>query len=186
MPKGQSVFESGLVPFRTVFLIWLVFTIEFYLSIDFGFLGIRPRTASGLIGILTAPLIHGNLYHLLSNTFPLLFLGATMFFFYKRIAPTVFFRSYFWTNLMVWIFARDALHIGSSGIVYGLASFLVFFGIFRRDFVSLFISIVVFMIYGGVFYGILPTDTRVSWEAHLAGVLVGLFSAIQFSKVKSL
>jgi membrane associated rhomboid family serine protease len=186
MANRESIFESGLVPFRLVFLIWLVFTLEFYSNIDLSFLGIRPRNMSGLIGVITAPLVHGSLYHLLSNTFPLLFLGATIFFFYMRIAGIVFFRSYFWTNILVWIFARDALHIGASGVVYGLASFLVLFGLFRRDFISLFISIVVFIIYGSVFYGILPTDSRVSWEAHLAGALVGLFSAVEFSKTRSL
>lgn len=183
-PKGASIFGSSVIPFRLVFLMWLVFSIEVYGQIDLSFLGILPRSLHGLPGIITSPFIHGNLFHLLSNTFPLLFLGAMLFFFYERIAVMVFFRSYLWTNILVWIFAREALHIGASGIVYGLASFLIFFGFFRRDFLSLFISLVVFLIYGGVFYGILPTDPRVSWEAHLAGAMVGCLTAFQFSKLK--
>ncbi len=182
----HSVYGSSVVPFRIVFFMWLVFSVEVYAQLDFSFLGIKPRVLFGLIGVVTAPLIHGSLFHLLSNTFPLLFLGATLFFFYERIAGIVFFRSYIWTNLLVWIFARDALHIGASGIVYGLATFLIFFGLFRRDFLSLFISIVVFLVYGGVFYGILPTQTSVSWEAHLAGALVGLFSAFELSRIRKL
>ncbi|HMP98727.1 MAG TPA: rhomboid family intramembrane serine protease [Cyclobacteriaceae bacterium] len=169
-----------------VFIMWLVFTVEVYLQTDFNFLGIAPRRLFGLIGILTAPLIHGDLYHLISNTIPLLFLGATLYFFYERIAGIVFFRSYFWTNILVWLFAREALHIGASGLVYGLASFLIFLGWFRRDFISLFISIIITLAYGGVFYGILPQDPRVSWEAHLAGAMVGVFSAYQLSKIRKL
>jgi membrane associated rhomboid family serine protease len=69
--------------------------------------------------------------------------------------------------------------------VYGLAFFLIFFGIFRRDFVSLAISVAVVMLYGGVIYGVLPTDPHVSWESHFAGALVGVFTAIQFSSRKT-
>src|SRR5690606_41815641 len=74
------------------------------------------------------------------------------------------------------------LHIGASGIVYALAFFLIFFGVFYRDFRSLIITVVVFLLYGGVFYGILPGDPHVSWESHLAGALVGIGSALTLSR----
>jgi membrane associated rhomboid family serine protease len=122
--------------------------------------------------------------HLVSNTIPLLFLGSLLFFFYGRIGGAVFFRSYFWTNLLVWLFARPANHIGASGVVYALAFFLIFFGIFRRDVISILISVLTLLLYGSVFYGILPTDPRVSWESHFAGALVGVTSAITFSDKK--
>jgi membrane associated rhomboid family serine protease len=86
---------------------------------------------------------------------------------------------------MVWLFGRsNSSHIGASGVVYGLAFFLIFFGIFRRDFTSMLISIIVIMLYGGVIYGVLPTDPRVSWESHFAGALVGIYTAIGFSSKK--
>ncbi len=186
MPEGRSsFFGSSVAPFRLVFIMWLVFSIEFFGQFDFGWLGIRPRTLSGLIGIFTAPMIHGNLAHLISNTVPLLFLGSTLFFFYERIGKTVFFRCYIWTNLLVWIFSpRVTYHIGASGLIYGLSSFLIFFGLIRKDFWSLVISITIFAMYGGIFYGVLPLDSRVSWESHLAGSIVGAATAFDLRNNK--
>lgn len=123
--------------------------------------------------------------HLISNTFPVLFLGATLFFFYERIGGVVFFRCYFITNVLVWIFSpRVSYHIGASGLVYGLSAFLIFFGLLRKDFMSLLISIVVTIFYGGIFYGVLPIDPRISWESHLAGALVGIITAFNLAAVK--
>ena len=157
---------------------WLVFSIEFFYGYDFGWLGIKPRSFSGLIGILTAPLIHGNLAHLVSNTVPLLFLGSVLFFFYARIGGIVFFRCYIFTNLLVWLLSpRVSFHIGASGLIYGISSFLIFFGLIRKDFWSLTISVVVLIMYGGIFYGVLPVDPRISWESHLAGAVVGATTA---------
>lgn len=182
---SQSWFGSSVVPFRLVFLMWAAFYLEFSFGIPLSFFGIVPLTLQGLIGIFTGPMLHGSLNHLISNTVPLLFLGTVLFFFYERIAGTVFFRAYFWTNILVWIFGRqEANHIGASGVVYGLAFFLIFFGIFRRDFLSMLISLVVILLYGGVIYGVLPTDPRVSWESHFSGALVGIYTAIQLSSRK--
>ena len=161
---------------------WLSFSIEFFYGYDLGFLGIKPRSLEGLIGIFTAPMIHGSLAHLISNTLPLLFLGSTLFFFYEPIGRTVFFRCYFYTNILVWLFSpRVSYHIGASGLIYGLAAFLIFFGLLRKDFVSLLISIIVILLYGGIFYGVLPMDSHVSWESHLAGASVGTFTAFNLS-----
>lgn len=185
MRPRLSFFSSAIVPFRLVFLMWLVFTIQLLYNIDLAFLGILPRTGWGLVGIFTAPMVHGNLQHLLSNTFPLLFLGSTLFFFYQQIAHRVFLRCYFITNIIVWLFStRLSFHIGASGLIYGLSAFLIFFGLLRKDFVSLFISIVVILSYGGIFYGVLPIDPRISWESHLAGFIVGTISAFQLKDKK--
>lgn len=173
-----TYFGSSVIPFRLVFLMWLAYSLEFFYGIDLGFLGIKPRTFIGLIGIFTAPIIHGNLSHLISNTLPLLFLGTTLFFFYEGIGRTVFFRCYFYTNALVWLLSpRVSYHIGASGLIYGLSAFLIVFGFLRRDFVSFLISIGVVLMYGGIFYGVLPTDPYISWESHLAGALVGTATA---------
>ena len=184
MRKSNMVFfGSSVVPFRVVFIMWLVFSIQFFYGFDFAIFGIRPRTALGLIGIFAAPLIHGNYMHLLSNTIPLLFLGSVLYFFYERIGGTVFFRCYFYTNILVWLLSpRDSYHIGASGLVYGITSFLIFFGLIRQDFISLFIAVIVLLIYGGAFvYGVMPADPRISWEAHLAGALVGALTAFNLA-----
>jgi membrane associated rhomboid family serine protease len=180
----RSIFGSSVVPLRLVFLMWLAFFLEVVYGWNLSGFGIIPRTLQGLIGVFTAPLIHGNISHLISNSVPMVFLGSALFFFYPRIGSTVFLRTYFWTNILVWLFARPANHIGASGVVYGLAFFLIFFGIFRRDFLSILISIITLLLYGGVFYGVLPTDSRISWESHFAGALVGITSAVTFSTKK--
>jgi membrane associated rhomboid family serine protease len=186
--SGAGFFDSSVVPFRLVFFMWLVFSIQFFYGIDLSIFGIRPRTLFGLIGIFTAPLIHGNYQHLLSNTFPLLFLGSVLYFFYPKIGGKVFFRCYFITNLLVWTLSpRDSYHIGASGLVYGVTSFLIFFGLIRKDFTSLFIAILVLLIYGGVFLsGLMPMDPRISWEAHLGGALVGAVSAFNLAPKRTI
>jgi membrane associated rhomboid family serine protease len=176
--------SSVIPPLRLVFLMWLSFSIQLYGQIDLGFLGILPRTVSGLIGILAAPLIHGSVSHLVSNTFPVLFLGSAVYIFYDRIATQVFFHGYFLTNVLVWVIGRPYYHIGASGLVYALASFLIFFGIFRRNFRSILISTIVLLIYGGLIYGIYPQDSFVSWESHLMGFIVGMGSAFGLSKIR--
>lgn len=178
--QDRTLIASSIPPFRLVFFMWLVYSAEAYFQLSVGFLGIMPRTAFGSLGILFAPLLHGNAIHLISNTIPLLFLGAVLFFYYHRIAPAVFLRCYFITNILVWLFGRPSLHIGASGLIYGLASFLIFFGFLRRDLRSLFISVIVTMLYGGIFYGVLPSNPLVSWESHLFGAMVGLWAAISF------
>src|SRR5688572_483502 len=102
----SSWFGSSVVPFRLVFLMWAAYYVEFFYGWPLSVLGIVPRTLTGLIGIFTGPMLHGNLNHLVSNTIPLLFLGTVLFFFYEPIGRTVFFRSYFWTNILVWLFGR--------------------------------------------------------------------------------
>lgn len=163
---------------------WLLFVLEFLYLFPFSNFGIVPRTLYGLIGIFTAPLLHGNLQHIISNTVPVLFLGVVLFYFYRSIAGPVFLRVYFITNILVWVFGRTSNHIGASGVVYGLSFFLIFFGFFRRDFLSLLISFIVVVLYGWVFYGLLPLNPYVSFESHIAGAVVGIASAVYYSKFK--
>jgi membrane associated rhomboid family serine protease len=182
----RSVLGSAVIPLRLVFLMWLFFFLEYNFNLPLSAFGIHPRSLTGLIGIVISPMVHGNIMHLISNTFPLLFLGGVLFYFYPRIAVPVFFRAYLWTNILVWLFARNANHIGASGLIYGIAFFLIFFGLLRRDFMSLLISIVIILLYGGVFYGVLPTDPDISWESHFGGALVGITSAVAFSTKKKI
>jgi len=179
MLKGSNI----LPPIRLVFLMWVVFTLQTFTGIDLGFLGILPWSLTGLIGILTAPLIHGNYSHLISNTFPLLFLGIALFMFYRKHALMVFFQCYIITNLLVWVFGRQFYHIGASGLVYGLAFFLIAIGIFKRKIISIMISIIVMLTYGGLLYGLNPGNQSISWESHLFGAIVGVGTAFGVSRI---
>jgi membrane associated rhomboid family serine protease len=163
-----------------IFLMWLIFVLEMNFGIDLSVFGILPREFYGLPGIIFAPLLHGSIVHLISNTFPLLFLGITLYYFYGVIAKKVFLLCYLLTGVLVWLFARPSFHIGASGVIYGIASFLFFSGIVRTEFRSLLISLVVLLAYGGLVYGILPSVPGVSWESHLFGALVGGGAAFAF------
>ena len=180
MNSSGDISRSIIVPSRMVFFMWLVFFLETRSSINLGMFGILPREWPGLIGVLTGPLIHGGVVHLASNTFPLLFLGTALYYFYGNLATRVFLISYLGSGVLVWIFARTTFHIGASGLIYGLASFLFLSGLFRKDLKSLLISMVVVIVYGGLIWGILPSIPGISWESHAAGALVGGVLAFQY------
>jgi len=169
-----------------IILMWFVKALEFAGSTSYAHFGILPRTLSGTIGILTAPLIHGDFTHLLSNSLPLIVLGILLFYFYHKIAIEIFLWIYLATGFWIWLLARNAYHIGASGVVYGLAAFLFFSGIFRRNNQLMAISGVIIILYGGMLYGIFPdmVERNVSWEAHLMGGLVGTILAFWFRKTK--
>lgn len=175
---------SLLTPLKFVAFLWLIKLIETAFGISFAYFGIIPRTQSGLLGILFAPLIHGNFFHLISNSIPLLVLGTALFLLYREAAYRVFFYSYFITNALVWAFAFNSysVHIGASGLVYGIAAFLMTLGLFKKDLKSLAVSIVVAFFYSGIIFGVLPIQPGVSWESHLMGALVGIGSASAYSK----
>ena len=188
MAYPSNLKKSLTVPFRMVFIMWLAYYIQDKGGFDFGFLGVFPRSPEGLIGIITGPLIHGTVRHLVSNTFPLIVLGGILFWYYPNIAPRVFWQSYLFTGLLVWIFARPFYHIGSSGLVYALGFFLVFIGLFLRDFRTLLISLLVVGLYGGLFANVFIIDNRISWESHLMGAVAGAVQAflIKYTgKIKS-
>ena len=125
--------DSGKQALYLVGVLWVVHLFQFLTGMDLGFLGIFPREVWGLKGIIAAPLVHADWHHLFSNTIPLLILTTTIFLFYNRVALRSFLMIYFLTGITVWIFARDVFHIGASGVVYGLVSFIFWNGIFWRS-----------------------------------------------------
>ena len=174
------LFKSSLFPLRFTILLWVIKIFEWVFNISLAPFGILPRTTSGLKGIFFAPLLHLDFVHLLSNTFPLLILGTTMFAFYPKWASLVFVACHLMGGFLVWVFGRHFIHIGASGVVYGIAGFLMSIGIFKKDFTSLAISIVVIFLYGGLISGVLPMQQGISFESHLFGALVGIACAGYF------
>jgi len=166
-----------VVSLAVIGLIWMVFIADMIIPADFNRFGIFPRTISGLYGIPLSPFLHANIQHILSNSLPLFFLTFTLLVFYERIAFQVWVFSAITGGLLVWVFARQAIHIGASGVIFSLISFLIASGIFRRSFISIIISLVILLFYGGAIWGVLPTQPGVSWEAHLFGFLSGIFFA---------
>ena len=137
-----------------------------------------PREVDGLIGIFTAPFIHGNISHITSNSVPLFVLSLIICLFYRNIAIQSIFLIYVLTGLAVWGLARgNVAHIGASGVVYGLVSFVFWTGIFRRNLKSIVLALIVTLLYSGYFLGVLPNQRGISWESHLFGGLVGILVA---------
>lgn len=173
---------SFLNPIIFVVILWQIKLWE--LNNDFRLVefGIYPREWFGFFGIISWIFIHGDIQHLLSNTFPLLTLGAAMYYFYDKLANWVILNIYIFTGLAVWLLAKPVFHIGASGIVYGMFGFLFFGGIFRKDKVSIAISLLVTLFYGGILWGIFPIQENVSWEGHLFGLLSGLTLSFFYRK----
>lgn len=163
-----------------ILILWIIKISEILLNLDFAFLGIFPLKTKGLIGVLTAPLIHSDISHLLANSVPLLILGTGLFYFYNKIAFRVFFMSYFIANIWIWLGARQAYHIGASGIVYSIASFLFVSGVIRKNIKLMAIALLVVFLYGSMVWGVLPLQPQISWESHLMGAIAGIVLAFYY------
>lgn len=175
---------SIIIPSAVVILMWLVKITESIAGADFAVLGIYPLEIKGLPGIFLSPFIHENFRHLLNNTLPLFILSGLLFFFYSEPALKVFSINWLLTGLLVWMGGRDAYHIGASGLVYGLASFLFFSGIIRKYYRLVALSLLVVFLYGEMVWGIFPgiVSPNVSWESHMLGVFSGIILAILYRK----
>lgn len=179
----KRILLSMLIPGIFVFILWLVKIIEVLFNIDLSHLGIFPMSLKGIPGIIFSPLIHSDFKHLFNNSLPLFFLTTALFYFYSEIAVKISLWTYFLTGLFVWLAGRDAWHIGASGLIYGIASFLFFSGIIRKYFRLVALSLLIVFLYGSMVWGIFPEIYRnVSWESHMLGFVSGIILSVIFRK----
>ena len=159
-------------------LLWVAFLINLIIPfINFNTYGIHPRYINSLTGIFTTLFLHGDFSHIISNTLPLLLAITALFGNYPHSAKKVFILSIFLTGLLVWLFARSANHIGASGLLYCLLTYIFISGFIRKDIQSIAISLVIAFLYGSLVFGIIPNKEHISWESHLFGMIVGAFLA---------
>jgi membrane associated rhomboid family serine protease len=175
--------EAAKYPILLLSIVWAVKIIEQLSDISFAPYGLRPRSLEGIQGIITSVFIHSDWKHLFNNSVPLLILGWSLFYFYKEAAWKVILWVILMGGLWTWISARDSLHIGASGLLYGLFSFLLFSGFIRRNKQLLSISFLVAFLYGSLVWGLLPIDYRMSWESHFWGFMAGFALAIYYRKI---
>ena len=165
-------------PLIFVIAMWAVYLIDLVIPFDFNRLGIKPRDVNGLIGVLTSPFLHGGLGHLISNTIPAaVLLGLTTAFHNKR-APIIVPFIILIGGLVTWTIGGAGYHVGASGLIYGLAAFLITSGILSRRLLELFISLFVALLYGiPMIWGMLPIHYKISWEGHVSGAAAGIWIA---------
>ncbi|MGA9637943.1 rhomboid family intramembrane serine protease [Flavobacterium sp.] len=167
------------LPLFFVLLLWIIYWLEIRYDFDFIENGIYPRTFSGLQGVIFSPFIHADLSHLYNNSLPLLVLLAALQFFYAKLSPSVLIYGVLLSGIGTWLIGRPSYHVGASGLIYVLFSFIFFKGVFTKYYRLVALSLTVIVVYGGMVWYVFPkVDEVISWEGHLAGFISGLILAI--------
>lgn len=165
-----------------VFIIWVVYWIEIRFDQNFNEFGIYPKTLEGLRGIVFSPFIHSGTSHLFNNSIPFFVLSNMLFSFYRETSVKILITGTLISGVLTWMIARNAYHIGLSGVIYMLFSFIFFSGIIKRHYRLIAASLAVIFLYGSMIWYILPIKDGISWEGHLSGFISGLLLAYLFRK----
>lgn len=184
-PDALKVLRSAYFPAGFTILLWIIWLFCWYFQINVGFLGIIPLRVEGLPGIITSPLLHGDIGHITANSLPVFILSFGLFYYYREIAWQIIILSWVVTGIWVWTFARESSHIGASGLIYAWASFHFFSSLFRRNPRIMAFTLFIIFLYGGMVWGMFPDFVpreNISWESHLMGGIAGLVLAIYFRK----
>lgn len=183
--EKQKFIRALTIPLILVFVMWLIKLIEIGFEVSFAWLGTYPLHLDGIQGIFLMPYIHGDLNHLMANSGPFLILGTALFYFYKDISIRVLIGLWLLSGIWVWFGGRDSWHIGASGVIYGLSSFLFFSGVIRKNNQLAALAMIVAFLYGSTIWGIFPDffpEENISWEGHLGGFVAGIILAIYYRK----
>lgn len=170
--------------FSLVFVgvLWAVFIIDAAFGLRLGRFGLRPGSLAGLVGVFTAPLLHASFQHILSNTLPMFISMTATLYLYPNSALRVIPAVWLGSGLLAWFIGRPSLHLGASGLIYGLLAYVFVGGVLRRDLRSISVSLMVAFLYGSMIWGVLPTRPNMSWEMHLTGAVMGVLMAFVYTK----
>ena len=165
--------------FWFIAILWLAFGLEQVLDLNFQLFGILPRSAEGLVGIITACLIHNDLFHLMGNTIPLFAFGYIIVKLEPKNSVVLLMTSYLGVNILVWFFARDTtVHLGASGIVYAVFVYIVAAAVFLQDFIRIVAALAIIVFYSTSIEGLFIPDADSSWESHTFGAIIGALNAL--------
>lgn len=167
-------------PLLLVISIWLVFWYQVRIDSGIRHFGIYPQKAEGLLGVFTSPFIHSNISHLYNNSIPLLILSMALFYFYNKIAWRILFFGMLISGLLTWFIGKSGNHIGASGVIYMLVSFIFFKGIIAKHYRLIALSLIIIFLYGSMIWYVFPIKDGVSWEGHLGGLITGFLLALVF------
>jgi len=177
MPHKRKTSSPYKLLLHLTVILWGIEILNLLLDHQLCRYGIFPRTSQGLIGIPVSPFLHGSVAHLLLNTGPLIVLGGLIL----VNGRTPFIRSTVFIVLVggmgLWLIGRPAYHVGASALIFGYFGYLLARGILDRRLKSFFLALVAVALYGGLFWGMLPTVSYVSWEGHLCGFVAGIRAA---------
>ncbi len=185
-PEKKRFIYAAIVPVVLLIIMWAIKLIEIGFDVKMSFLGVHPLHPEGLIGIITMPFVHGDINHLLANSGSFLILGTALFYFYREISYKVLIGIWILSGIWVWFGGRDSWHIGASGIVYGLSSFLFFSGLIRKNNQLAALALIVAFLYGSMVWGIFPDffpKENISWEGHMGGFVAGLILTFYYRKL---
>jgi len=174
--------KASFIVLSFVAILWTIEIVKFFTDINIFILGVRPQKLSGLIGVITAPLVHASFEHLISNTPALLILGTALIYGYPRSCWMVLAVVWLAAEFGVWFTGRPVYHFGASGLTYGVMAFVFVIGFLRRDRLAITLSLLVFFLYGTMIWGVFPHQAGVSFETHLWGAGLGALCALIFRK----
>ena len=166
-------------------MIWFVGMINWLLGYQLNHYGILPRQVENLVGIATAPFLHGGFRHLINNSISFLFLGwfVSLYSRNQLLKLTLFVA--FWGGLLTWIMGRPYVHVGLSGVIFGYWGFITFNGFFEKSIKSILISAIAIFLYGGMAFGVLPSVPYISFESHLFGAASGILYSYLYCRKKT-
>lgn len=174
----MKISQNLRLAFAAIVILWLVYLLNLVLVIDLRLYGIMPRHIDGLWGIPAAPFLHVDIQHLTANSGVLFILLAVSLSYSRVQTLKAVLTIMLLGGAMVWLLGRGgSVHIGASGIIFGLIGFLMFLGLFRRDWKAVMISVVISLIYGGALYSLLIYVPGISWSGHLFGFISGALAA---------
>ena len=174
----MKISQNLQIAFAAIAILWLVYFLNLVLVVDLRVYGLKPRHIDGLWGILAAPFLHVDIHHLIANTGALFILLTVSLSYSRALTLKALLTIMLLGGGLVWLFGRGgAVHIGASGIIFGLIGFLMCLGVFRRDWKALIISIVITVVYGGALHSLLIYMPGISWTGHLFGFISGVLAA---------
>jgi membrane associated rhomboid family serine protease len=180
--EKKKFINAIFYPALFVVIITIIHFVQYAFDLNFYQFGIFPKETQGLVGIITSIFIHGNFNHLFNNAIPLLILGSALFYFYKPVAVKIVVWIVLMGGFWTWVMARESYHIGASGLIYGLFSFLLVSGFIRLNKQLIALSFFVVIVYGSMVWGIFPIKLSISYEAHFWGFVSGIILAIFYRK----
>jgi len=182
-PMAQRFKRAAWISLCFVALLAWIKLFEHWMGQPFSGLALRPHAIAGLIGVLTAPLLHGSLEHLASNALPLLILGTLAGGLYPRATVRALPLIWIGSGIGAWFLGEPgSAHVGASGVATGLLFFVFFLALLRRDRQAIAAGMMAFFLYGSMMVAIFPREANISWEMHMSGAIFGVLAAIIWRK----